>query len=242
MDKMKIEIWSDIACPYCYIGKRRFELALDKFEHRDEVEIVWRSYELDPSLPKLPLDMSHYAYLAKGQNRSEAEVKRTTQQITQLGKEVGLDFQFDQIITTNTADALRLVKIAKKCNKADEAEELLFKAYFTEGKSVSDRKVLLNIGKELDIASDEINKILDSDEFLQEIKEDMEFSENQLKLNYIPFFSFNKKNIIQGIIDPDTYIDVLRKSFDDWKSNGTGSNDGDTISGKACSIDGVCSL
>lgn len=239
---MKIEIWSDIACPYCYIGKRRFENVLNQFEHKDQIEVVWRSYELDPSLPKSPLGISHYAYHAKGQNRTEDDVKKTTQQIEQLGQAIGLEYNFDKIVTTNTSDALRLVKIAKKYGKADDAEELLLKAYFTDGKSVSDRNVLLDIARELNISTDEVNDTLDSDLFVQEIKDDIEFSETQLKLNYIPFYLFNQKDIIQGVIEDSTYLDVLRKSFDDWKKNGTGSNDGDTISGKACSIDGVCSL
>lgn len=241
-NKMIIEIWSDTACPYCYIGKKRFEAVLNSFEYKDQISVVWRSYELDPSLPKSPLNESHYAYLAKGQNRSEDDVRKTTLQIKELGKKVGVEFNFDQIVTTNTSDALRLVKIAKKYDKADETEELLFKAYFTDGESVSDRALLLNIAQQLGISQSEVNDVLDSEVYLDEIKEDMRYSENELRLNYIPFYRFNQKSIIQGVIEAETYLDILTKAFEDWKSNGIGANDGDSISGKACSIDGVCSL
>lgn len=242
MNKMKIEIWSDIACPYCYIGKRRFESVLDRFEHKDQVEIVWRSYELNPELAKFPLNESHYSYLAKQQNKTEEEIKKTTQTIEKLGKAVGIDFRFSNVVTTNTSDALRLVKIAKEYNKADDAEELLFKAYFSDGKSVSDRSVLLSIAQELNIPTEKVNATLDSELYLNEIAEDIQYSEEELKLNYIPFYRFNQKNIIQGVIEPDTYLDILIKAFEDWKLNGLGSNDGGTINGHACSIDGVCSI
>lgn len=242
MDKMKIEIWSDIACPYCYIGKRKLELALAKFSHKDEIEIEWRSYELNPKLEKTPLAKSYYVYLAEVHGSSEEKARIDADGIVSIAKEVGLEYNFDRLVITNTSDALRVIKLAKQYNKADDAEELFFKAYFTDGKCISDKNVILEITNQLEIPADKVTAMLESDEFLKDIQEDIRYSENELNLQYIPFYLLNKKDIIQGSIEIDAYSQVLEKSYNDWKANGVSSEKGDTISGQACSIDGVCSI
>lgn len=244
MNKMKIDIWSDIACPYCYIGKRKLEAALDKFPHKDEVEIGWHSYELNPSLPKSPIGKSASEFYAENHNQTLDEAIANNNKLTAMAKEVGLDFNFDQLVITNTSDALRLVKLSKQYDKADDAEELLFKAYFVEGKSVSDRTTLINIAKQLSLPQEKVEEMLDSDAFLAEINNDIRYSEDTLNLEYIPFYLFNKQNIIEGSIAIDSYLEVLEKSYNQWKEKGEGSlsSGGDSISGQACSIDGVCSI
>jgi len=242
MEKMKIEIWSDIACPYCYIGKRMMEKALSRFPNRDEVELVWHSYELNPDLPKKPLSESIYEFMANQYGVSIDKQKKTMQGIADLAKSCGLEYNFDKRLVTNTSDALRLVKLANKYNLADEAEEILFKAYFTDGKDVSDRTVLVELGRSIGIDEKEINSMLNSDQFIAEIKEDIRYSEEALDLQYIPFYLFNNKNVIQGSLTVEEYSEVLDKSYQDWKQNGISSDGGDRITGKACSIDGTCSI
>ena len=222
---MTVEIWSDIACPYCYIGKRKFEKALALFEHRDEIKLEWHSYELNPDLPKKALDMSFAEYFSKENGASAEDVKAFCLKLTSLAKEQGLDFNFDNLIVANTSDALRLVKLANESGLADEAEEALFDAYFVKSKDAS------------------IVKMLDSDKYLEQIEKDIDYSENGLNLEYIPFYYFNNKDIIQGSIEVEDYIDMLNKAYTEWKEHGVGRGDGEKRSGgRSCSADGVCSL
>lgn len=239
MDKMRIEIWSDIACPYCYIGKRKLEMALDQFENKDKIELVWYSYELDPTLPKKAVGMSAYEYFAQKYNMSIEEATKHEQGVIDIAKGVGLNYDFDKLVITNTSDALRLVKLAAKSGLATEAEEVIFKAYFEDGKTISDRQTLVSLGKEIGLEADSINKMLDSDEFYDKIKKDAERAETKFNLQYIPFYRLNYNQIIEGSIDVKDYLKVIKTAYSEWES-GT-SSDGGTISGQSCSIDGVCS-
>lgn len=242
MDKMKIEIWSDIACPYCYIGKRKLEKALSEFSHSDELEIVWHSYELNPSLPKQALTESFYSYYAAMHGYTEDDAKKDLEQVTKLAASVGLDYRFDKLIVANTSDALRLVKLAKEQNLADQTEEILFKAYFTDGLDISDRTTLVRLGTQVGLLENEIQQMLDSDVFLSEITEDIRHSEDDLELEYIPFYLFNNRDVIQGSLADEEYLEILDKSYQEWKINGVSSGKGTKLKGKACSADGVCSL
>lgn len=242
MDKMKIDIWSDIACPHCYIGKRRLEKALEQFPHRKNVELVWHSYELDPSLSKKAGTQSIYSYFAKKFAMSEDEARRTQAKVAQMAKSVGLDYDFDNLVVVSTSDALRLVKLAKESGLGTEAEEVLFDAYFVKGQNISDPAVLVQLGKSIGLQESEILAILDSDKYLSEIKKDIEYSENELGLEYIPFYLFNNKQVVQGSIPVEDYLKVLNEAYADWEASGVSSEKGEVISGQSCSIDGVCSL
>lgn len=239
---MLVEIWSDIACPYCYIGKRKFEKAMASFAHRDEVDVEWHSYELNPDLPKQALNISYVDYMSKDHGMSVEEVKGFMESLKALGKEQGIDFDFDNLIVANTSDALRLVKLAKESNLADEAEEVLFEAYFEKGRDISSRAVLVELGQKIGLNAQAIESMLDSDRYLEQIEKDIEYSENGLNLEYIPFYYFNNKHIIQGALEVKDYTDMLEQSFAEWKENGKGTGGGEKRNGRACSADGVCSL
>lgn len=241
MDKMKIEIWSDIACPYCYIGKRKLEMALDQFPNKDNVELVWHSYELDPNLPKEALESKIYGYFSMKYGVSVNEAHEAMKKTAALAKEVGLDYDFDNLVVANTSDALRLVKLAKESGLATETEEVLFDAYFVKGKDVSDRSTLIELGTAIGLDKERIISLLDSDKYLAEIKKDIEYSENELNLEYIPFYLFNNKEIVEGSIAVEKYLDILNKSYAEWEQNGVSTGRGEIISGQSCSIDGVCS-
>jgi len=238
---MKIDIWSDIACPYCYIGKRKLENALEQFPHRKSVELVWHSYELDPDLPKEATSHSIYSYFAKKYEMTEAEARVTQTQVAKLAKEVGLDYDFDKLVVANTSDALRLVKLANESNLATEAEEVLFDAYFVKGLDISKRDVIVQLGTKISLKESDIQAMLDSDKYLVDIKNDIEYSENELKLEYIPFYVFNNKQIVQGSIPSEEYLKVLEEAYKEWQENGVSSEKGEIITGQSCSIDGVCS-
>lgn len=243
MEKMKIEIWSDIACPFCYIGKRKLEAALNQFPHADEVELEWHSYELNPSLPKKPLNKSYYSYFAETHGVTVDKAKDMLARQVKLAADQGLDYHFEKLIVTNTSDALRLVKLAKKYQLADQAEEVLFKAYFIDGKCISDRTVLVDLGTSIGLKADEINTVLDSDQYVDEIEKDIRYSEDELHLEYIPFYRFNNKDMIEGSLEVEKYLEVLTNAYNDWKANGISKgNDATRLNGQACSIDGVCSI
>ncbi len=241
MNKMKIDIWSDIACPFCYIGKRKLDMALSQFPHKENVELVWHSYELDPRLPKQALQESIYTYFAKKYGMTETEARENMDNTARLAKEVDLNYDFDKLIVANTSDALRLIKLAKEYSLATEAEEILFKAYFVEGKNISDPVILSDLGSKIGLKESEIKEMLNSDKYLAEIKQDIEYSENELQLEYIPFYVFNNKQIVQGSIAVENYLKVLHEAYNEWSTNDVSDEKGEVISGQSCSIDGVCS-
>ena len=241
MDKMKIEIWSDIACPYCYIGKRKLERALDDFPHKDKVELVWHSYELDPGLPKKASGISIYSYFAQKYGMTEDEARATQSKVAGIAKEVGLDYDFDHLVVANTSDALRLVKMAKEYNLATEAEEVLFDAYFVKGLDVSNRQTLITLGKSIGLDENTIATMLNGDKYLNDVKKDIEFSENELNLEYIPFYVFNNKQKVEGSIATEKYLEILKEAYAEWEKNSVSDGNGEIISGQSCSIDGVCS-
>ena len=142
---MKIEIWSDIVCPFCYIGKRRFEEALAEFEGKGKVDVEWKSFLLDPNA-ETSNEKKIYEVLAEKKGWTIDYAKKANAHVTQLAKEVGLTFDFDRVIPANSFLAHRLTHLAAKHDLQDLAEEQLFKAYFTEGKNIDDKEVLTLIG------------------------------------------------------------------------------------------------
>lgn len=240
--KMLVELWSDIACPYCYIGKKRYEEALEKFPHRDKIHLVWHSYELNPDLEKKALGKSFYEYFAESHGCSVEEAKTDCAEISKLADESGLTFNFDKLVITNTSDALRLVKLAQSKGLGDKANNILYKAYFTDGENVSDKSTLIRLGKQIGLQEESITKMLGSKTYLAEIEKDIDYSENGLNLEYIPFYLFNNKHIIQGIISVNEYLEMFDKAFAEWEQSGIGSGKGETKKGRACTPDGTCSI
>lgn len=240
MERMKIEIWSDIACPYCYIGKRKMDKALSLFAHKDEVELVWHSYELNPGLPKQASKKSFAQYFAESHNISLEQAENACAQLTALAKEAGLSYHLDKLVVANTSDALRLIKLAKESGKATEAEEVLFDAYFVSGMDVSDRNILLSLSKQIGLDIEEVKEMLDSDQYIAEKEDDIDYSDNKLNLEYIPFYRINTNQVIQGSIPIGDYQKVLDKAYSEWKEGKNDNNGNDIISGQSCSIGGIC--
>lgn len=242
---MKIEIWSDIACPYCYIGKHKIENALSELPFAEDIEIIWRSYILDPDLPKGNYGKSFFQYLAEKQNISEEQVKEDFKNIQAEGKKLGLEFNPEKIIVTNTMNALRVIKLAGKYDAASLAEEVLFDAYFTDGLDISDKEVLTSLGAKIGIPAEDLTRSLDSFEYTEDIITDIHRADNELNLEFIPFYLLNNKYIMQGSVDKEEYIPAITNAYEDWKINGIADEDTDKkniIKGRACSPDGTCSL
>ena len=209
MQPMQIEIWSDIVCPWCYIGKRRFEAALAKFAHRDQVKIVWRSFELDPDAPRAT-DGSLNDMLAKKFGISPARAAAMNAHVTSLAAEEGLDYRLDQAKHGNTFDAHRLLHLAETHELQAAAKERLMAAYFTEGRSISDADSLVSLGVEIGLPADDIRATLESDAYADAVRAD-ERRAQMLGITGVPFFVFDGKYGVSGAQPSATFLDVLEQ-------------------------------
>jgi predicted DsbA family dithiol-disulfide isomerase len=215
--KMKIEIWSDIMCPFCYIGKRHFEEALKQFPDTDKIEIEWHSFQLDPSLPKPASDLSVYEYLAQRKGMSVEQSKAMHKNVVEMAAAAGLNYDFDKTVVANSFDAHRLIQFAKTKHLGDEAEERLFKAYFTEGKDMCDTSTLLELAKDIGLNEAETKEVLNSNSYSAEVKKDIEEAA-QIGVTGVPFFVFDRKYAVSGAQPSSSFVNVLQKSFSEYKS------------------------
>ena len=217
---MKVEIWSDIMCPFCYIGKRNFEAALKEFDAKDEIEIEWKSFQLDPSIPKtFETKINTIEYLAERKGMSIEKSKELHANVIETAKKVGLDYDFEKAVVANSFDAHRLIQLAKTKGLGDAAEESLFKAYFTDGKDMSDHSTLVQLGKEIGLNEEEIISALASEEF--EAKVNFDVSEgSQLGVTGVPFFVFDRKYAVSGAQPIETFLNALKQSHAESKNEG----------------------
>lgn len=234
---MKIEIWSDVMCPFCYIGKRNFEKALAQFTEKEKIEIVWKSFQLDASVPDIATE-SYEEYLVKRKGLSAEQVKGMLQNVTQMAREAGLDYHFDRSVIVNSLKAHRLIQFAKTRNLGDEAEERLFHAFFTEGKSIADIDTLTQLGVEIGLDATELQVAFTDERYAYQVNQDIQEA-RQIGVNGVPFFVFNRKYAISGAQPPQAFLETLRKSFDEWQK----LNPQPKLNiqqGNSCSIEGVC--
>ncbi len=232
---MKVEIWSDVMCPFCYIGKRKFENALEKFSHKDEVEIVWKSFQLDPTIVTDP-NTSIHEYLAERKGWTLQHAKEMNDYVTNLAKEVGLTYNFDKAVIANSFDAHRFSHFAKKHGLQDQAEERLFSAYFTEGKNTADHATLIQLGSEIGLDKAEVKKMLESNEFADEVNKDI-YEARQVGARGVPFFVLSGKYAVSGAQDSAVFAKSLEKAYEDWKKEKS-SSALETNSGAVCTPDG----
>ncbi len=171
MKKLHVDVWSDVVCPWCYIGKRRLEAALAKFPHRSDVELVWRAFELDPSAPKVAVG-DHAERIAKKYGRSREQIAEMTRNITSLAAVEGLDFQLEASRSGNTFDAHRVLHLAGERGKQDAVKERFFKGYMTEKEAIGDPEVLIRLAAEAGLDADEVRAVLASDRYAKEVREE----------------------------------------------------------------------
>lgn len=204
---INIEIWSDINCPFCYIGKRHLESALKDFT-RTDVSVEWKSFELDPHANP-PKGVSQEELLAKKYGKDLVWAKEMNNNMTDMARMAGLDFKMGQVVPANSFNAHRLIHLAKSKNKQDAMKERLLKARFTEGKDIGDIEVLKSIGKELGLDAD---ALLTSDKYEDEVRRD-ELMASELGIRGVPFFVFNKKFALSGAQPVEVFKEVLEKSL-----------------------------
>jgi predicted DsbA family dithiol-disulfide isomerase len=208
---MKVEIWSDVACPFCYIGKRSFEQALEGFEHRDEVEVEWRSFQLDPTAPDR-VEGGLNALIAKKYGRTEDEAREMNGRVIEMAAGFGLEYDFDRAQPSNTRDAHRLLHLARAHGLEDEAEERLFRAYFVEGERLSDHETLARLGEEVGLDRAEIGRVLAGDDLGDAV--DAEVAEAQgLGLSGVPAFVLDRRLLVSGAQPPEAIRGALEQAW-----------------------------
>lgn len=233
---MKVEIWSDVMCPFCYIGKRRFETALEQFDNKEEIEIVWKSFQLNPQMKTDPnKNINQYLAEAKGWDLEYA--REMNANVTQMAAQEGLEYNFDKAVLANSFDAHRFIQLAKTKGLGDEAEERLFKAYFTEGLNTADHEVLTQLGKEIGIDEAEVKATLASNDFSNEVNQDIAES-RQVGVRGVPFFVLNRKYAVSGAQSAETFLGALNTSFGEWKQDNPTKLE--VIEGPACTPGEVC--
>jgi predicted DsbA family dithiol-disulfide isomerase len=225
-----VEIWSDIACPWCYVGKRRFEAALAAFEHGDQVQVTWRSFELDPAAPP-ERDGDSATHLAEKYGTSREDAERMHQQMAELAAGEGLDFRFDIARGGNMFDAHRVVHLAAEHGRQDALKERLFRGYLSEGQVMADPEVLVRLALEVGLPEDEVRDVLATDRYAAEVRQD-ERTAASLGINAVPFFVVDRAIGASGAQPADVLRELLERAWAQ-RSPLTVVADGD-----ACGVDG----
>lgn len=221
--KLQLDVWSDVYCPWCYIGKRRLERALQEFEHRDLVTITWRSFQLDPSAPRVfEGDINDMLARKYGMTRAQAEGSHA--RLTALAKQDGLDYRFDLAKPGNTLDAHRLIHFAAKHGKADALQERLMHAYFTEGVAISDTSALAQLAADVGLDVEQARDVLDSDAFADDARGDQLVAQ-RAGISGVPAFVFNQKYAVVGAQSSEILLKMLRRAYDEQSDEGATNTD-----------------
>jgi predicted DsbA family dithiol-disulfide isomerase len=215
MKKLRVDIWSDIACPWCYVGKRRLEAAVSRLPEaeRSQIDIIWRAFELDPQAPRERDRRQSYAERISqkyGTPIGQAQARITS--LTQLAKADGLDLDFDRIRPGNTFDAHRLLHLAAENGVQDAVKERFLHAYLSEGEAIGDRNVLQRLGTAAGLAADEVASVLNGDRYAAEVRADEERA-RELGINGVPFFVFDERLAVSGAQPVELLVRALRQAF-----------------------------
>lgn len=209
---VKIDIWSDVACPWCYIGKRRLEDAIERFARRPEavpVEVEYHSFQLAPDTP-VDFEGSEIDFLVRHKGIDEAQVREMLATVTQIARSVGLEYDFDSLQHTNTGKAHQLLHLAKAHGVQREAKERLLRAYFVEGRHVGRTESLAELAAEIGLDAEEVARSLDADEHLPAVRAD-EQRARELGIRGVPFYVIDGRYAVSGARQPETFLEVLER-------------------------------
>ena len=209
--RMTVEVFSDIMCPFCLLGKHRFANALARFAYRDDVDVIWRSFQLDPGLRTDPA-VSVNEYLARRKGIDVDDARRMNDQLTRIGSQEGLVYNFDRAIPANTFDAHRLLHFAREHDKQSEMMERLFAAYFTEGKNVADPAVLADLANDVGLDPAITAAMLASTRYADQVRSDLREAA-QFGINGVPFFVFDRRYAVYGAQGASVFLEALEQSY-----------------------------
>ena len=206
---MRVDIWSDVVCPFCYIGKKRLEAVAKEAEI--ELEIHWHSYQLDPEAPQSQ-SISNTERLAQKYGRTLAEVEEMQRNIADMAKAEGIEFNWQQANSGNTFNAHRLIHLAQSKGLGNEAQEALFYSYMTQGLKIGERETLEDVAARIGLNPVEVDDLLDGNEFADFVEFDQEVAREQLKVTGVPFFVFDQRIALAGAQPRDVFLKVLEKA------------------------------
>ena len=229
---MKVEIWSDVMCPFCYIGKRRFEQALARFDHKDSIEVIWKSYQLNPDMVTDP-GKNINQYLAEVKGWTEERAREMNNYVTEMAAGAGLTYHLDKAIVANSFDAHRLSHMARVKGVQDAAEEQIFAAYFTEGRNTADHETLADIAASAGLDRSEATSMLQSDAYATDVEQDI-YEAQQIGVRGVPFFVIDRKYAISGAQESTTFLQALTKAW----SESDESKHMEQTNGAVCGPDG----
>ena len=212
---MQVEIWSDVMCPFCYIGKRKFESALAQFPGKENIEITWKSFQLSPDLKTQP-DKNIDQFLAEYKGMPLEEAKHLNDHVTALAKRVGLVYNFDKAVVANSFNAHRFSHFAKQYGKQNEAEEKLFHSYFTDGKNIDDYGFLIQSGTEIGLDATALKAALENGAYADDVRTDI-YEAQQIGARGVPFYVFNRQYAVSGAQDSRVFLETLEKAFASWQ-------------------------
>lgn len=236
-DKMNIEVWSDIMCPFCFIGKRRFENALEKFPNKEGINVSWKSFELYPDIDT-KADTGIKDFLVKYKGISEDQALGLMSNVRQAAADTQLNFNWEEVVVANTRKAHELVHLAAKHGVQNQMKEQLFNAYFTDGKNVDDLETLLQIGVALGIDREAMVVSLTTNEFTQAVEADVRESQ-MLGVSGVPFFVLNRKYAVSGAQSEDYFLKALETAYGEWKNGGLATID-EKQQGSSCTPGSGC--
>jgi predicted DsbA family dithiol-disulfide isomerase len=233
---MQIEIWSDVVCPFCYIGKRKLEKALEKFSFKDKVEIEWKSFQLNPDQKTNP-NVSVLENLAESKGWSLEQTLEITSNVVNMAATQGLDFNYDKAVVANTRNAHRLIHLAKESGKGDAMKELLLSAYFSEGKNIDDSETLISLGEAVGLDLEKIKVMLESNQFEDAVDQDI-YEARQIGVKGVPFFVLDKKFGISGAQPDKVFDQTLEKAWIEFAKNNPILDMSGNAEGESCDADG----
>lgn len=207
---MKIEVWSDYVCPFCYIGKRRLEEAIEKAGLDGDVKVIYKAYELDPNAVATS-GKSMVTALSEKYQMSLEEAKAMTDNVEAQAKSVGLAYDFEKMTPANTFHAHRLAKFAEENNLGEEMTERLLHAYFIEGEKIGTYETLQNLAEEVGLSKDQTKEMLHSEKYIDDVKKDVEEA-SQIGVQGVPFFVLNRKYALSGAQSTETFVEALQKA------------------------------
>lgn len=225
---MKIEIWSDYACPFCYVAKSHFEQALAEFIGKDDVQIIHKAFRLDPNAGDTP-NYSMLEKLQKNYGKSRDEAVAMMKYINQAGEQAGVVMNVENTQNTNTLNAHRLLKLAEHHGLGDALNDKLYFAYFAESQNLADKSVLADIAEQIGLNRDEVAKMLSSDDYVDECLAD-EQEARQKGIHAVPMFVFDEKYGVSGAQPKELFLQTLTQSYDEHQVQ--------NLAGASCGIDG----
>lgn len=213
MAELRIDVWSDIACPWCAVGKRRLEHALKEFPHAEDVKIVWRSFELDPGAPKeRDPSVSHAERIARKYGMTLEQARRAGDRLREIGQAEGLVFDFEHIRSGNTFDAHRLIHLGRERGLQGAVKERFMRAYLEEGALMSDHPTLVRLAAEAGLDESEASDVLSSDLYAPEVRAD-EARAHEHGINGVPCFVLDERFAVSGAQSPQVMLSALHQAW-----------------------------